>query len=332
MSEEISQQENQQHDVSVMDAEAMEEMQQPAETAVVAEIETADVLEENESSLPAFQVVPYHERYYLKYCEGKRSIPMDLEGTRMFLQKIGFDGGELRQARKGRVNRNQYEEKSKNNQMYCSYCGTDISGVEFHRMQDGRMRCTTCSSTTVKTKAEMEQLCQRVISNMEKFFGASINVPVSIELAEEQKLKKKVDLPLGTKDDQSILVLGASIHKDKKYKILLENGAPRISLIATFAHELTHIWQFVHWDNQKVFQLCPPSKRILIYEGMAKWAEIQYLYLIGETNVARREEAITRRRQDAYGLGFCLYEERYPLSREVMSCEDSPFTLDRYPL
>lgn len=332
MSEEISQQENQQHDVSVMDAEAMEEMQQPAETAVVAEIETADVLEENELSLPAFQVVPYHERYYLKYCEGKRSIPMDLEGTRMFLQKIGFDGGELRQARKGRVNRNQYEEKSKNNQMYCSYCGTDISGVEFHRMQDGRMRCTTCSSTTVKTKAEMEQLCQRVISNMEKFFGASINVPVSIELAEEQKLKKKVDLPLGTKDDQSILVLGASIHKDKKYKILLENGAPRISLIATFAHELTHIWQFVHWDNQKVFQLCPPSKRILIYEGMAKWAEIQYLYLIGETNVARREEAITRRRQDAYGLGFCLYEERYPLSREVMSCEDSPFTLDRYPL
>lgn len=332
MSEEISQQENQQHDVSVMDSEAIEEMQQPAETAVVAEIETADVLEENESSLPAFQVVPYHERYYLKYCEGKRSIPMDLEGTRMFLQKIGFDGGELRQARKGRVNRNQYEEKSKNNQMYCSYCGTDISGVEFHRMQDGRMRCTTCSSTTVKTKAEMEQLCQRVISNMEKFFGASINVPVSIELAEEQKLKKKVDLPLGTKDDQSILVLGASIHKDKKYKILLENGAPRISLIATFAHELTHIWQFVHWDNQKVFQLCPPSKRILIYEGMAKWAEIQYLYLIGETNVARREEAITRRRQDAYGLGFCLYEERYPLSREVMSCEDSPFTLDRYPL
>ncbi|MBQ6411049.1 MAG: hypothetical protein IJI16_03770, partial [Atopobiaceae bacterium] len=30
-----------------------------------------------------------------------------------------------------------------------------------------------------------------------------------------------------------------------------------------------------------------------IYEGMAKWAEIQYAYLINEVPIAKREEIIT---------------------------------------
>ena len=278
--------------------------------------------------------IPYHERYYLKYRDGKRSTPLDLTGTRAFLRELGFDGGELRQAREGKDCAENYRnaDNSKNNQMHCSYCGTDIAGVEFFRLPDGRMRCTTCSSTVVETKAEIEELCRRVVTNMDTFFGATIDVPVSIEMLDERKLKKKVGVPLGTKDSQSLLILGVAINKKKKYSIILENGAPRMSLIATFAHELTHIWQYTHWDNKKNFKKCPKSKRLLIYEGMAKWAEIQYLYLIGETNVAKREEYITRNRQDEYGIGFCLYEDQYPLSREAMSCEDTPFTQDRYPL
>jgi hypothetical protein len=219
-----------------------------------------------------------------------------------------------------------------NSQMYCSYCGAAITGVEFYRLPDGRMRCTTCSSTVIQSKAEVEALCKRVIANMENFFGASINVSVSIEVVDERKLKKKIGIPLGIKDTQSMLILGVAINKNKKYSIILENGAPRISLIATFAHELTHIWQYTHWDNNKEFRKCPPSKRILIYEGMAKWAEIQYLYMIGETSAARREEFITQNRQDEYGIGFRLYESQYPLSREAMFCENTPFTPDRYPL
>ena len=198
-------------------------------------------------------------------------------------------------------------------------------------MPDGRVRCTTCSNTVVKTKAEVEALCQRVIANMDNFFGATVDVPVSIEMVEERKLKKKIGTSLGTKDNQSVLILGVAINKKNKYRIILENGAPRISLIATFAHELTHIWQYTHWDNNKHLAKCTGNKRLLIYEGMAKWAEIQYLYLIGENTVAKREEIITRRRQDAYGVGFCLYESWFPLSREAMACEETPFTPDKYP-
>lgn len=273
-------------------------------------------LKQETFSAPQDRIIPYHERYYLKYREGKRTAPMDLEGVKSFLQSAGFDGGELRQARMGKNSAEHYRsaDKDRNNQMRCSYCGAEITGVEFFRLPDGRMRCTACSGSVVKTKAEVEELCQRVLANMENFFGASIEVPVSIEVVEERKLKKKIGVPLGTRDSQSMLILGVAINKKKKYSLLLENGAPRISLIATFAHELTHIWQYIHWDNRKGFRKCAPSKRLLIYEGMAK-----------------REEAITRNREDEYGAGFRLYEAWYPLSREAMACEDTPFTPERYP-
>ena len=81
----------------------------------------------------------------------------------------------------------------------------------------------------------------------------------------------------------------------------------------------------------KGFKQCPQSKRLLVYEGMAKWAEIQYLYLMVETAVAKREEYIIRNRDDEYGKGFCLYDDWYPLSREAMTCEETPFKPERYP-
>ena len=328
-----------------------EEIKQDETTEPVAEKvdettpETEEVVEESSteneteapteelSSLPKIDAVPYHERYYLKYREGKRNTALDLDGTKSFLQEIGFDGGELRQAREGKncAENMRNTDKNKNNQMFCSYCGTELSGVEFFRLPDGRMRCNTCSNTVVKSKAEVEAMCKRVIENMDSFFGARIDVPVSIEVADERKLKKKLGISLDTRDSQSMLILGVAVNKKQKYSIILENGAPRISLIATFAHELTHIWQYTHWDNNKNLKKCPKSKRLLIYEGMAKWVEIQYLYLVGETNVARREEYITRNRQDEYGIGFCLYEDRYPLSREAMFCEETPFTPNGYP-
>lgn len=334
-------------DVIATDETASDEVAEdvPAESTDVAEesegetpsgesaSQEQDEEEEPVEVSPLPEKAPYHERYYLRYRGGKRTTQLDLEGTRSFLQDIGFDGGELRQAREGKGCAATFRDadQSKGSQMCCSYCRAEISGVEFYRLPDGRVRCTSCSNSLVETKAEVEELCKRVKDNLDNFFGAVIDVPVSIEVLEERKLKKKVGVPLGTQDNQSVLILGVAVNKKKKYRILLENGAPRISLIATFAHELTHIWQYTHWDNRKGFKTCPDNKRLIIYEGMAKWAEIQYLYLVGETNVARREEYLTRQRQDEYGIGFCLYEDRYPLSREAMMCEETPFNPNSYP-
>lgn len=334
---EVNEARSQEPDAEIVPETEMEMQNEAAEntpgSAAQQETPAEDASGEAAAAALESKALPYHERYYLKYHGGKRSAALDLEGTRSFLQELGFDGGELRQARKGTNCAESFRnaDKNKNNQMFCSYCGAEIAGVEFSRMPDGRMRCTTCSNTVVKTKAEAEELCQRVIDNMDNFFGAVLDVSVSVDILEERKLKKRMGVPLDRKDLQSMLILGVAVNKKDKYSIALENGAPRISTIATFAHELTHIWQYTHWDNNKKLKKCPRRHRLLMYEGMAKWAEIQYLYLIGEANVARREEYITRNRQDEYGVGFCMYEDYYPLSRGAMSCEDTPFTPDRYP-
>ena len=273
----------------------------------------------------------YSENYYLLYGNKEKKY-MDLDGTMELLGALGFDGGELRQARKGKESFQAYkgEETDDANKMFCSYCGLEITGIEFQRLQDGRLRCTSCSNSLVKS--DMQKLCNRVKTNMEAFFGAVINVPIHIEVLEERNLKKKIKSPLSVIDDKSILVLGATANDKKGYKIYLENGAPRISVIATFAHELTHIWQYINWDNKNGFNVCSPNRKLLIYEGMAKWVEIQYLYLIGETAVARREEFTTRNRNDEYGMGFRMIENKYPLSYGTIICDNAPFTKDAYPI
>ena len=66
---------------------------------------------------------------------------------------------------------------------------------------------------------------------------------------------------------------------------------------------------------------------------MAKWAEIQYAYLIGETAAAKREEIITRCRDDEYGHGFLKYQERYPLNETTsLRGNATPFTDKDRPL
>ena len=302
-----------------------EEQLQEEKTPTPAPEEPAEAPAANADS----KELPYHERYYLRYREGKRSTAMDLDGTKAFLQQLGFDGGELRQAREGKNRAEDFRNanQGKGTLTYCSYCGTEISGVEFYRMPDGRTRCNTCSSTVVKSKAEVEEVLQRVITNLGNFFGATIDVPISVEVLDERKLKKKVGAPLGTKDSQSMLILGVAINdkKKKKFSILLENGAPRISLIATFAHELTHIWQYLNWNDKAIRKKYGKNMRLEIYEGMAKWVEIQYAYLINEPATAKREEIITSYRDDEYGRGFLRYRANYPFSLGTVITKPTPF-------
>ena len=68
-----------------------------------------------------------------------------------------------------------------------------------------------------------------------------------------------------------------------------------------------------------------------VYEGMAKWVEIQYAYLINEHAVAKREEIITAYRKDEYGFGFLRYRSNYILSTENIIIGLTPFSnVDRY--
>lgn len=272
-----------------------------------------------------------YDRKYLYYGHEKLPNVLKLKDTKAFLYGMGIDGGELLQARKGKLLEDP--ENDNPNAQRCSYCGAVISGVDFFMLKDGRKRCSVCSNSLVKTEKQLMSIYNRIIRNMEVFWGVTINEEIKLEFIEEKKLKKKIGLSIGDSDDKSILILGCAQKKGGKYTVFVENSSPRISVMATLVHELTHIWQYINWDEcrQKRFgffikKMFKWGISLKIYEGMAKWAEIQYLYLVGETKAAKREENYTLSRKDEYGVGFSLCSEEYPVERKQMTRNETPFS------
>ena len=278
---------------------------------------------------------PYHERYYLLY--GGTQVPeqLDVQGTWDYLKEHGYADGSLKQARSGKeiaeMIENNYDPR-KPGSHFCDFCGVELMGTDYQVLSDGRERCTTCGKTSVKTAQEFDQLYRTIARNMEAFFGARIMKPVRVQMVNSKKLHKKLGktfVPTGKFDGR---ILGVAIRDGDGYSILVENGAPRLSSIMTIAHELTHIWQYLHWDDKEIVRKYGKDMELEVYEGMAKWVEIQYAYLIGEPAAAKREEISARLREDEYGRGFRKYVARYPLSMGTQLEHSTPFEDRSKPL
>ncbi|MCR5006814.1 MAG: hypothetical protein K6A77_13020 [Clostridiales bacterium] len=302
----------------------------PTEKAVIdgdlVEFEPEQVQKPGEERV----IKPYHERYYLLY--GGTSVPSQLDpaGTLNYLKQLGFDKNELKQARDGKNIADMIGATfvpNKEGVRYCDFCGAELVGNEYERLADGRERCLACGATALKTAAEFNALYKEVVRNLEIFYGVKNAVAVHVQMVNAKKLHKKLKksfVPTGNSDGR---VLGVAIRTGNNYEILLENGAPRLQSAMTMAHEMTHIWQYLNWDRKKVVEQYGKEHELEIYEGMAKWAEIQYAYLIGEPAAAKMEELITQARDDEYGRGFLMYQKKYPLSTGIsLSGKKTPFT------
>ena len=277
---------------------------------------------------------PYHQRYYLLYGGAEPPKQLDLPGTLEFLEAMGFGKSELKQARAGKDTAEQIAKGilPDRGRRQCDFCGAELVGTEYEILSDGRERCMLCSRTAVKTEEEFREIYQEVVRNLGIFFGVRITAPVRVEMVNAKKLHRRLGkrfVPTGSYDGR---VLGVAIKSKGGYSILVENGAPRMQSTMTMAHELIHIWQYLNWDQKQILQRYGKAQELEVYEGMAKWGEIQYAYLIGETAAAKREELMTRLRQDEYGCGFRKYAARYPLSTQIQLGRPSPFHDKQKPL
>lgn len=265
-----------------------------------------------------FAKPPYEARYYLLFGSDKEPEGIAPQQTLEYLRGLGFGNGALKQARDNQdtsENIASLFEPGKKGARYCDFCGAEILGAEYEVLKDGRERCNTCSRTAIKDEAQFEKLYKKVIADLNTFYGASINVPIDVHMVNAKTLHKKLGksfVPTGNSDGR---VLGVAIldKRKKTYSIYLENGSPRMMAAMTMAHELTHIWQYTNWNDKDILSTYGKENRLLIYEGMAKWAEIQYAALVGEAATAKREEILTLYRQDEYGIGFAKYREQYPI-------------------
>lgn len=295
----------------------------------------ADV--KNDEPMPEFfKKSPYHTRYYLLYGMNGEPGLLDIKGTGSFLSEVFYtEKNKLRQAREGRKIAKYIENHYRPNRAnirYCDFCGVEILGVEYETLADGRDRCINCSRTAVKTTDELIRIFDDVKRNMESAFGIKINVGIRVEMVNARYLQKQSGNSFTPSADFDPRVVGLAIKDKGGFRLLIENGAPRIRTILTIAHELTHIWQFQNWKKKDIIKIYGRNLELEIYEGMAKWAEIQYAYLINETAFAKREEITTAYRMDEYGWGFIRFRLNYPLTTGTVITGRTPFMDVKYPL
>jgi len=298
--------------------------------------ELATKSKEDKPEIPEMKRKPYHERYYMLYGGDKVPESINPSATLGFLKGMGLGDNPLQQAREGkdmaaRIESAAYEQTP--GKHFCDFCGVQLTGVSYDVLKDGRERCTSCTRTAVKTASQFETMFREVISNMELFFNIRIGRDIRVEMVNSKTLHKRLGETFTPTGEVDARILGVAI-KDKKgrYTVLVENGAPRLEAIKTMVHELTHIWQYQNWNAAQIKALYGEFQEIRIYEGMAKWVEVQYCFLLGESGVAKKEELLLENRNDEYGIGFLNYRENYPLSYDSECSGDSPFDNLEQPL
>ncbi len=277
----------------------------------------------------------YHERYYLLYGREGEFPFTDFTATVEYLTLMGLDNNALKQAREGKKIAEMVEntfKPGKPDARYCDFCGAEIYGVEYETLADGRDRCLNCGKTAIKTGEEFRKIFEDVKRNMESFYGIKINTGIRVEMVNSKELHKRLGkafIPTPASDGR---VLGVAIKDKNGYSLYVENGSPRMASMLTMAHELTHIWQYLNWNDRAIKKKYGKELYLQIYEGMAKWVEIQYAYLINEPATAKREEIITSYRQDEYGFGFLRYRAQYPFSLGTVITKPTPFMNIETPL
>lgn len=263
---------------------------------------------------------------YLEFGGVAPALSLSGSDALAYLQSMGFDGNYLEQSRVAIERRAAEEfvfEPATAN--YCDFCAKPLMGGEFDRLQDGRERCITCTKTIVATEEEFVALFHEVRQNLQLLFEIQFNVGITVRMENAKTIARRTNEKFEATPGFDARVLGFASQGPNGYDLHIENGSPKLPSIQTMAHELTHIWQYRNWNQQAIQAKYGAQNRLFIYEGMASWAMVQYLYCTNEADFADREAARTRARTDEYGVGFRLFEERYPLRIDGSVLRDTPF-------
>ncbi|MEI7580057.1 MAG: hypothetical protein WCJ58_08585 [bacterium] len=318
--------------------EEPEELDVPQEAQTIDTEVTEEETVENETEPipePIIQKTPYQTSHYLQFGYAEESPSFAIESVIEYFKKFEFDSSSLRQARDnidvaGLIEGNY--EPNKPGAHYCDFCRIELTRVEYDLLKDGRERCAQCTRTVVKSNEEFNALFKSTIRKFEALYGVKLNIAIKVRMVNAKVIAKHTKQKFEATEGFDPRVLGFAKKDKYGFCIFVENGSPRMCVIATLAHELTHIWQFLNWNDASINSIYGASNKLIIYEGMAKWVEVQYLMLIGEKAYAKREEISLRSRQDEYGYGFLKYVEAYQLSKGTLIEKTTPFENKTRPL
>jgi len=247
-----------------------------------------------------------------------------------YLISLGFGNGELHQARQAILNDRDTDQVAVPlTGKACDFCFKRLMGGEYEKLRDDRERCIRCSRTKLASEEQFIYEYERVVRNMELIFGISIPPVREVQMVNAKQIAKNTNEEFSPTSDVDARVLGYATNSAKGSSLFIENGSPRMAAISTMAHELTHIWQYSAWKMSDIEKHYGKKYVSLIYEGMAMWAQIQYLIAIKEFDFARDLMNETIQRQDIYGIGFNTFASQYSLQMDGEVGFDSPFHSDK---
>ena len=271
----------------------------------------------------------YQRECFLKFGYEEIDERIQTREVAAYLRAHSWGGGELYKARK-RVAYDIALEYDPSN--CCDFCNKPLTGVSYERLADGRIRCNDCAATAISSLEEFQELFLKVRDTMEGIFGIQLNVPIDVITTDAVTIGAMTGLVFTPSTQYADRVLGFAQMSGGGFRIVIENGSPRLATIETISHELTHIWQYLNWNQNDIAARYGANNVDIVYEGMAMWTSVQFMYQIGEISQAAFAELNHEKRTDAYGVGFNLYRDKYPLLKEVGVVSLSPFRMKNRPL
>ncbi|TEX44611.1 MAG: hypothetical protein B7C55_14820 [Actinomycetales bacterium mxb001] len=248
------------------------------------------------------------------------------EETLQFLRDRGFGKSQLSESRRALQERRHdtfaFEAFGSG---YCDFCYAQLMGGEFEELHDQRQRCTRCSRSVISSEEAFRDEFERVRINMEAAFGMALNVPPVVKMVNAKEIARYTGESFTPTDFVDPRVLGFFERNGKERALFIESGAPRLAAITTMAHELTHVWQDSNWNMSDIEARYGKQNVLPVSEGMAVWAQVQYLLFVREFGYAERQFAYACLRQDEYGVGFRVFAQRYPLNEDGQPGAESPF-------
>lgn len=268
----------------------------------------------------------YQEECFLKFGFSEMDQRIELEEARQYLTIRGFSNNALAKARhRDGLEPNIIDLTAVN---HCDFCGLPLSGVSYQKLSDGRIRCNDCGSTAINSVEEFKKIFYQILEMMQNFYGIEYKSPIIVKTADAKTIAQRTGSVYMPTTEVAARILGYAQGKGKIFNLMIENGSPRLATIETMVHEMTHIWQYLNWNDKDIKAQYPePWKQDVVYEGMAVWAAIQYLYLIGETSYAVQLELLQSSREDVYGSGFKMYASKFPIIKDSSLVSYSPFTV-----
>lgn len=202
----------------------------------------------------------------------------------------------------------------------CTFCGR--ASLFTTILDDGRRMCGNCKDHQLLQKQEVKDLYLETVRFMQE--GYSIKMPKRIQV----RFQSARTIRAAAGETSGGRILGFYQHSSRQ--LWLEARGPRIAMLSTLIHELTHAWQHAIL-NLKALKAALPGinkeqKLLEVLEGHAVYTEIETLKRQKELDYAERLEKITLMRDDEYSRGYqYMLEEFHQITIDEGSL--NPFAL-----